>query len=79
MKKQIWRDGMPRRFDSIGVDVADKPGALDHLRGDVGSSIRRPARWRSPSTVKTSPKPIGRPTTPGTFSSPMRPKCWSGI
>ena len=36
MKKQLWRDGMPRRFDSIGVDVADKPGALDHLRGDVG-------------------------------------------
>ncbi|MDE3198561.1 MAG: serine hydrolase [Acidobacteriota bacterium] len=32
MKKQIWRDGMPRRFDSIGVDVSDKPGALDHLR-----------------------------------------------
>ena len=36
MKKQIWRDGMPRRFDSIGVEVADKNGALDHLRGDVG-------------------------------------------
>jgi len=36
MKKQIWRDGMPRRFDSIGIDVADKNGALDHMRGDVG-------------------------------------------
>ncbi|MDP9169650.1 MAG: class A beta-lactamase-related serine hydrolase [Acidobacteriota bacterium] len=36
MKKQIWRDGMPRRFDSVGVDVADKPGALEHLRSDVG-------------------------------------------
>ena len=36
MKKQIWRDGMPRRFDSIGIEVADKNGALDHLRADVG-------------------------------------------
>jgi beta-lactamase class A len=36
MKKQMWRDGMPRRFDSAGVEVADKPGALDHLRSDVG-------------------------------------------
>ena len=33
MKKQQWREGMARRFD---VDVADKPGALDHLRSDVG-------------------------------------------
>jgi hypothetical protein len=33
MKKQQWRDGLARRFD---VDVADKPGALDHLRSDVG-------------------------------------------
>ena len=36
MKKQIWRDGIPRRFDSMGIDVADKPGALEHLRSDVG-------------------------------------------
>ncbi len=36
MKKQIWRDGMPRRFDSAGIEVADKPGALEHLRSDVG-------------------------------------------
>jgi len=36
MKKQMWRDGMPRGFDSAGVEVADKPGALDHLRSDVG-------------------------------------------
>ena len=33
MKKQQGRQGLPRRFD---VDVADKPGALDHLRSDVG-------------------------------------------
>jgi beta-lactamase class A len=33
MKKQQWREGAARRFD---VDVADKPGALDHLRSDVG-------------------------------------------
>jgi beta-lactamase class A len=33
MKKQQWREGMARRFD---VDVADKYGALDHLRSDVG-------------------------------------------
>jgi beta-lactamase class A len=33
MKKQQWREGLARRFD---VDVADKPGALDHLRSDVG-------------------------------------------
>jgi len=36
MKKQIWRDGIPRIFDAGGIDVADKPGALDHLRSDVG-------------------------------------------
>jgi len=36
MKKQIWRDGMPRRFDALGIEVADKVGALDHLRSDVG-------------------------------------------
>ncbi len=36
MKKQMWRDGMPRRFDSAGIEVADKVGALDHLRSDVG-------------------------------------------
>ena len=36
MKKQIWRDGIPRTFDAVGVEVADKPGALDHLRSDVG-------------------------------------------
>ena len=34
MKKQMWRDGMPRRFSD--VDVADKPGVLDHLRSDIG-------------------------------------------
>ena len=33
MRKQQGRQGLPRRFD---VDVADKPGALDHLRSDVG-------------------------------------------
>ena len=33
MKKQQWREGLARRFE---VDVADKPGALDHLRSDVG-------------------------------------------
>jgi beta-lactamase class A len=33
MKKQQWREGMARRFD---FDVADKPGALDHLRSEVG-------------------------------------------
>jgi beta-lactamase class A len=36
MKKQMWRDGMPRHFDAAGIEVADKPGALDHLRSDVG-------------------------------------------
>ena len=34
MKKQSGREGMPRRFG--GLEVADKPGALDHFRGDVG-------------------------------------------
>ncbi len=34
MKKQQGREGMPRRFQ--GVDVADKPGALNQFRGDVG-------------------------------------------
>ena len=33
MKKQQWREGLARRFSE---DVADKPGALDHLRSDVG-------------------------------------------
>jgi beta-lactamase class A len=36
MKKQMWRDGMPRYFDSAGIEVADKNGALDHLRSDIG-------------------------------------------
>ena len=44
MKKQIWRDGMPRRFDSVGIDVADKPGALEHLRSDVGIVYAKGAR-----------------------------------
>ena len=35
MKKQIWRDGMPRRFDQ-GWKWPIRPGALDHLRSDVG-------------------------------------------
>ena len=34
MKKQSGREGMPRRF--AGVAVANKPGALDRFRGDVG-------------------------------------------
>lgn len=34
MKKQQGREGMPRHFN--GVDVADKPGALNLFRGDVG-------------------------------------------
>ncbi len=33
MRKQQWREGLARRFSE---DVADKPGALDHLRSDVG-------------------------------------------
>jgi beta-lactamase class A len=36
MKKQATRDGLPRRFEAAGIEVADKPGALDHLRSDVG-------------------------------------------
>lgn len=36
MKKQSTREGMPRRFESAGIAVADKPGALDHLRSDIG-------------------------------------------
>ena len=53
MKKQQWREGMARRFD---VDVADKPGALDHLRSDVGIVFTKAAPVAIAITCEGMPK-----------------------
>ena len=56
MKKQMWRDGMPRRFDAAGIDVADKPGALDHLRSDVGIVFSKDGPMAIAITCEDIPK-----------------------
>jgi beta-lactamase class A len=33
---QFYRDGLPRYLDSSGLRIANKSGALDHVRNDVG-------------------------------------------
>ena len=65
MKKQIWRDGMPRRFDSIGIEVADKPGALDRLRSDVGIVYAKSAPIAIAISCEDIPKPDWSPDNPG--------------
>jgi beta-lactamase class A len=63
MKKQMWRDGMPRHFADI--DVADKPGALDHLRSDVGIVFAKTAPIAIAITCADMPKPDWSPDNPG--------------
>jgi beta-lactamase class A len=65
MKKQMWRDGMPRYFDSTGVEVADKPGALDHLRSDVGIVFAKSAPVAIAITCEDIPKADWSPDNPG--------------
>ena len=65
MKKQLWRDGMPRRFDSAGIEVADKPGALDHLRSDVGIVYSKAGPVAIAITCDEMPKPDWSPENPG--------------
>ena len=63
MKKQMWRDGMPRHFADI--DVADKAGALDHLRSDVGIVFAKRAPIAIAITCADMPKPDWSPDNPG--------------
>lgn len=37
LEKQFFRDGLPRYLDGTGVQIANKSGALDHVRNDVGA------------------------------------------
>ena len=37
LEKQFFRDGLPRYLDGSGVQIANKTGALDHVRNDVGA------------------------------------------
>jgi beta-lactamase class A len=62
MKKQQWREGLARRFD---VDVADKPGALDHLRSDVGIVFTKAAPIAIAITCDAMPKIDWSPDNPG--------------
>ncbi|HZL56763.1 MAG TPA: serine hydrolase [Bryobacteraceae bacterium] len=65
MKKQIWRDGMPRRFDSAGIEVADKPGALDRLRSDVGIVYAKSGPVAIAISCEDMPKADWSPDNPG--------------
>jgi beta-lactamase class A len=65
MKKQMWRDGMPRYFDSTGVEVADKVGALDHLRSDVGIVFAKSGPIAIAITCEDIPKIDWSPDNPG--------------
>ena len=65
MKKQIWRDGIPRRFDAAGIEVADKPGALEHLRSDVGIVYAQAAPVAIAITCDGIPKGDWSPDNPG--------------
>jgi len=65
MKKQIWRDGMPRYFD--GIEVADKNGALDHLRSDVGIVYAKTGPVAIAITCDEMPKPDWSPDNPGSL------------
>jgi beta-lactamase class A len=65
MKKQIWRDGMPRRFDADGIEVADKPGALDHLRSDIGIVFAKAGPVAIATTCDEMPRIDWSPDNPG--------------
>jgi beta-lactamase class A len=65
MKKQSTRDGLPRRFDPAGIEVADKPGALDHLRSDVGIVYSKAGPVAIAITCEEIPKPNWSPDNPG--------------
>lgn len=62
MKKQQWREGLARRFS---VDVADKPGALDHLRSDVGIVFTKSAPVAIAITCDAMPKVDWSPDNAG--------------
>jgi beta-lactamase class A len=63
MKKQMWRDGMPRRFANL--DVADKVGALDHLRSDIGIVYAKAAPVAIAITCEDMPIVDWSPDNPG--------------
>jgi beta-lactamase class A len=65
MKKQTGREGMPRRFDSAGIEVADKPGALDHLRSDVGIVYSKAGPVAIAITCDEMPRADWSPENPG--------------
>ncbi|OYT72674.1 MAG: serine hydrolase [Chloracidobacterium sp. CP2_5A] len=53
MKRQQYRDGIGRRLR--GVEVANKPGALDHLRSDIGIVYTKRGRIAMAITVEDLP------------------------
>lgn len=63
MKKQIWRDGIPRYLDPI--EVADKNGALDRLRSDVGIVFAKAAPIAIAITCDEMPKSDWSADNPG--------------
>jgi len=62
MKKQQWREGLARRFT---VEVADKPGALDHLRSDVGIVFTKAAPVAIAITCQDMPRVDWSADNPG--------------
>jgi beta-lactamase class A len=53
MKRQQYREGIGRRLR--GVEVANKPGALDHLRSDIGIVYTKHGRIAMAITVEDIP------------------------
>lgn len=53
MKRQQFRDGIGRRLR--GVEIANKPGALDHLRSDIGIVYTKHGRVAMAITVEDIP------------------------
>ncbi len=53
MKRQQFRDGIGRRLR--GVVIANKPGALDHLRSDIGIVYTKHGRVAMAITVEDIP------------------------
>ncbi|MCS7081122.1 MAG: class A beta-lactamase-related serine hydrolase [Chloracidobacterium sp.] len=53
MKRQQFRDGIGRRLR--GVEIANKPGALDHLRSDIGIVYTKHGRVAMAITIEDIP------------------------
>lgn len=53
MKRQQYREGIGRRLR--GVEIANKPGALDHLRSDIGIVYTKHGRIAMAITVEDIP------------------------